>query len=340
VLGMRHAHAHQPSAILHRDLKPANVLLNDQYRGLVSDFGLAVGAAAGENDEVDIENATGTACGSLAYSPPEVLEAMTRNKNSKDAQGLPNLGNGWSEAGDVFSFGVLAWEISTAKVPYQASGHNARALFRDVVEDCKRPHGEVWDVSPGGIDPFVSDVIKRCWAQKKEDRPTFEELSEEFDRVAEMEGYERFQTADDVYDQLHQLVGAQKHLEYERDQSLFVSSGDYDAVDLTTSYLQGRTTAGTMMQMLEGGGEDDLSMSQLTTSQVKMIEGNENLTESLNFDDKYGVAAVAEEDRKELTSTFLKFYSGVFDNSPGNSDDGDDDDDDDDDDLDGRLSSV
>merc|ERR1719324_2123803 len=53
ILGMRHAHAHSPSAILHRDLKAANVLLSDQYRALVSDFGLAAAAAAADDGDDD-----------------------------------------------------------------------------------------------------------------------------------------------------------------------------------------------------------------------------------------------------------------------------------------------
>jgi len=183
VLGMTTAHAHSPAPILHRDLKPANVLLDDANRGLVSDFGLSTGADSAATGA----NAAGASSGgTLAYSPPEVLQAMASHRHG-DTNADANAGaveSGWSTKGDVFSFGVLGWELLTGEVPYAAEKHNARSLFRAVVRDGQRCHGQAWDVPVANIDPFLAGVIKRCWAQQPLDRPDFAQLAEEFERVA------------------------------------------------------------------------------------------------------------------------------------------------------------
>lgn len=264
VLGMRHAHAHKPNPILHRDLKAANILLDDNHRALVSDFGLAT------TDESPEEAGGG---GTLAYSPPEVLQAMARNDNSD---------NGWSAEGDVFSFGILAWELVTGSVPYK--GANARGLFKDVVGEGKRPHGKAWDTPLEGCDPFLADIIKRCWAQNPEDRPSFKELSEQFEKMA---NEPHFQTPDNIYDSLDDLVNSKS------------------ARDLADT--------------LKGLEEKDvkLNVEKLLAQEDAKAEAAASATARVNS------AKDSEEAKNVLTETFANFYSDVFGNNKADQEDGD-----------------
>jgi serine/threonine protein kinase len=284
ILGMQHAHAHQPSSILHRDLKPANILLSDQYRALVSDFGLAAGAASADEDQKDDNSGV---CGSLAYSPPEVLEAMAIGSGALKAASVfakkpKPLMNGWSTRGDVFSFGVMAYEMATGRVPYSDADHTAASLFRDVVRKEKRPHGSKHDVLPADCDPFIAGIITKCWAQKKEDRPSFEELGEEFEKASREE--ERFKTAESVRDELRELV------------SRYQGGASADNSSDGVANDPDRTTAGTILDML-ASRRQGLDVSKM---------------EERIFDHEYGVDAVPEENKRDLTTSFLRFYSGMF----------------------------
>jgi serine/threonine-protein kinase len=86
------AHAHE-AGILHRDIKPANILLDARKHPKVGDFGLAYAIGAEEGGELLF--------GTPGYSAPEVL-----NNPGKIAK-----------QSDVFSIGVLFYELLTGELP-------------------------------------------------------------------------------------------------------------------------------------------------------------------------------------------------------------------------------
>jgi len=119
------AHRQRPP-VLHRDLTPANVLVGYDDHGLrvrLGDFGLAKNA--------DPVTQMASAQGTLAYLAPEVLR-----------------GDGYTVAGDVWSWGALAYLMLTNELPYEdrrGVGHGSTARFR---QQLLPPSGYNDDVSP------------------------------------------------------------------------------------------------------------------------------------------------------------------------------------------------
>lgn len=89
-----YAHAHD---VLHRDVKPENVLLADDGRAMLSDFGLA----RVQNTETKL-TVTGTLIGSPEYMSPEQALGQPANASS-----------------DLYSFGVMLYELTTNQTPFK-----------------------------------------------------------------------------------------------------------------------------------------------------------------------------------------------------------------------------
>jgi len=137
--GMRYLHAREPP-MLHRDLKSSNLLVDDAMVVKVSDFGFA---------RIKEDHATMTRCGTPAWSSPEVLQ-----------------GDRYDEKADVYSLGIVLWEILTLRHPYDDCNFMQVAI--EVMEG-KRP-----DI-PRDCDQAYSKLLRKCWRAKPEHRPTMEE---------------------------------------------------------------------------------------------------------------------------------------------------------------------
>jgi HEAT repeat protein/tRNA A-37 threonylcarbamoyl transferase component Bud32 len=93
--------AHQ-AGVIHRDLKPANILVNDEGLLKIVDFGVAAAASSGDTQLTK----TGYVIGSPKYMAPEQI-----------------LGKKVDEAADVYSVGVIMYEMVTGVPPYSRGDH-------------------------------------------------------------------------------------------------------------------------------------------------------------------------------------------------------------------------
>jgi serine/threonine-protein kinase len=139
--------------IIHRDLKPANLMVVDPdtpYELLkVMDFGLAKPLDPETLGRVPVTNAE-FAVGTPGYMCPE------------QARGLP-----MDNRGDLYSVGVLLYEMLTGRLPF--SGKSTMDLLLAHATEEVPPFAAVGAGS--GVMPAIEDVVQMCLAKDPEDRP-------------------------------------------------------------------------------------------------------------------------------------------------------------------------
>src|SRR5262245_2868336 len=138
--------------IIHRDLKPGNVMMTDDGRVKVLDFGLARAVdpdPAHPEDEVTHLGLTqtGIIVGTVPYMSPEQIEAKPLDHRT-----------------DLFSLGVILYELATGERPFR--GDSSPALMSSILKDRPRPIEE----RRPDIPDAVSRLIERCLEKQPRDR--------------------------------------------------------------------------------------------------------------------------------------------------------------------------
>jgi len=134
--------------VIHRDLKPANILLS--RNGVkVLDFGLAKiscpRAPSGDAQtslEVPFLTAEGSFLGTVPYMSPEQLEGQEADARS-----------------DIFSFGVVLYELITGGRPF--SGKSQNSLMASILREKPQPLHELQPLTPTGIDSVVRTCLEK-----------------------------------------------------------------------------------------------------------------------------------------------------------------------------------
>ena len=127
--------------IIHRDIKPENVLMDDDYKVKLTDFGWS--------NYLNDEEKRNTICGTPIYLAPEMI-----NKKGHD------------EKVDIWCIGVLLFELTTGKIPFQ--GNNIDVLKYNI-----RNMRIAW---PSDIDTEAKDLISKILKFDPNERLTIEEI--------------------------------------------------------------------------------------------------------------------------------------------------------------------
>jgi serine/threonine protein kinase/ABC-type glycerol-3-phosphate transport system substrate-binding protein len=146
--GMRFLHAADPK-IIHGDLKAANVLVDGRFRAKIADFGLSA--------KKKYLGATGTPY----WMAPELLRRETTN----------------TAESDVYSFGIILYELYSRKIPYE--GEDPATVLNLV---CDKKYNKRPPV-PKGCPSKIAEIMQECIDASPEKRPTFEEIDLRIQRL-------------------------------------------------------------------------------------------------------------------------------------------------------------
>ncbi len=127
--------------VIHRDLKPQNIMQDQSGRILVMDFGLA------RTLEGDGMTQSGALVGTMEYMSPEQALAKSLDQRS-----------------DIFSLGLIFYELLTGRVPFKADSALASLIKR--TQERVVPISEFDDTVP----PALSEMVSRCLERDVEDR--------------------------------------------------------------------------------------------------------------------------------------------------------------------------
>jgi len=135
-IGKGLSYLHDEKNILHKDLKSLNILLDADYHAKICDFGLSqIKIASSTFDHLGKDYTKGTPC----WMAPELL----KNKASP------------SKASDIYSYGMILWEIASREKPYK-NAVNIEAA-KEWIKD-----GEKEEI-PADCPADYGNIVKECW---------------------------------------------------------------------------------------------------------------------------------------------------------------------------------
>ncbi|KFM65994.1 Serine/threonine-protein kinase-transforming protein, partial [Stegodyphus mimosarum] len=149
ISGLQHCHTH---GIVHGDIKPANVIVSPYGICKLGDFGHSIRHAV----EIKPLSQDDEFIGTAAYAAPEVLK-----------------GNAPTPLSDIYSFGILLWQVQTREVPF--GGEHPHVIIYKVVHYTLRP------IFKESLNPCIrqyASLAQRCWDDSPSNRPNSSEVYE------------------------------------------------------------------------------------------------------------------------------------------------------------------
>ncbi|MFH2056403.1 MAG: serine/threonine-protein kinase, partial [bacterium] len=148
---IEYAHA---AGVIHRDIKPANIMVLDDFKIKVMDFGIALSQSSSMTQ-------TGMAMGTPNYIAPEILRGQEATPRS-----------------DIFSLGVVLYELLTHRKPFQAD--NISALVYKVVHEQPQWPTEVDPKIPALFDVVVKKALAKNPQERYQNAREFAAALEDF----------------------------------------------------------------------------------------------------------------------------------------------------------------
>ncbi|MCA9322354.1 MAG: serine/threonine protein kinase, partial [Planctomycetes bacterium] len=159
----RTIHRAHEAGLVHRDLKPGNIMLTDDDRAVVLDFGLAFDSESPD----ERLTMTGDQLGTPAYMAPEQIEARPGQVDRR---------------ADVYALGVTLYETLTGRRPFE--GPTRQALYEAILRHDAVPPSRINTSLPRDLDVVILTALERDLDRRYQ---TALELGDELDRVAQRE---------------------------------------------------------------------------------------------------------------------------------------------------------
>ena len=166
--GLSYSHR---KGFVHNDVKTLNVLLNDQYQAKLADFG---------HSSTILQAATSSSSQSGAFSPiADTGEFANAAAFASPRWAAPEvlLGQPPSTGSDVYSFGMLLYELMTSRVPFEMEQLEEFQIANYVLADKRTPYiPEVIKHSKNEIIRDLRDLMVECWDRKSSQRPSLPDV--------------------------------------------------------------------------------------------------------------------------------------------------------------------
>jgi len=140
---------------IHRDIKPSNFLVDENLRVKICDFGLSI------MKQPSARSRPGGGAGTPVYMAPEIY-----------------AGSQYTEKGDIYSFAVMLWQMSTLQEPYSDFDGSVETLLDQVVYEYQRP-----PMPTTGLEPDLVNLIELCWHAKPNIRPSCDQIIEHLNSI-------------------------------------------------------------------------------------------------------------------------------------------------------------
>src|ERR1044071_2147065 len=133
--GLSHLHNQE---ILHRDFHSGNILYENDWDVVISDLGISKSSTDNDSDEI---------YGVISYMAPEILQRKE-----------------YTEASDIYSFGMIMWELITGRVPFRDQSNDIELI----IKICKHFRPPIIKDAPKGY----TKLMQKCWNSDPNKRPT------------------------------------------------------------------------------------------------------------------------------------------------------------------------